>query len=92
MIVYIDSEFKCHTENAVGREAVETNFFDGKCDEFIEGYRFVPHGSTWVREDGVEFIGGMITPWKDSEMLEMAQLRYELEDTKAALAVLGVTE
>lgn len=92
MIIYIDSDFKCYTSNAEGRTAVETNAFNGKCQEFIEGMRFVPSGETWVRADGVEFHGEMISPWKDSRQLEIAQLRYELEDTKSALAVLGVTE
>lgn len=92
MTIYIDSEFKCYTENADGRTAVETDAFNGKCQEFIEGMRFVPSGETWVREDGVEFHGEMISPWKDSRQLEIAQLRYELSDAVSALAVLGVTE
>ncbi len=92
MIIYIDSDFKCYTSNAEGRTAVETDAFNGKCQEFIEGMRFVPSGETWVRADGVEFVGEMISPWKDSRQLELVQLRYELEDTKSALAVLGVTE
>ena len=92
MTIYIDSDFKCYTSNAEGRTAVETDVFNGKCQEFIEGMRFVPSGETWVRSDGVEFVGEMISPWKDSRQLEMAQLRYELDDTKSALAVLGVTE
>ena len=37
-VIYIDSEFKCHTSNDGNMTAVETDFFDGKCDEFIEGF------------------------------------------------------
>lgn len=92
MIIYIDSDFKAYTSNAEGRTAVETDVFNGKCQEFIEGMRFVPSGETWVRADGVEFHGEMISPWKDSRQLELAQLRYELADAVSALAVLGVTE
>lgn len=92
MTIYIDSEFKCYTSNAEGRTAVETDAFNGKCQEYIEGYRFVPSGETWVRADGVEFHGEMISPWKDSRQLEIAQLHYELEDAVSALTVLGVTE
>lgn len=92
MIIYIDTDFKCYTENADGRTAVETDAFIGKCKEYIEGYRYVPSGETWIRADGMAFHGEMIAPWKDSRQLELAQLRYELEDTKSALAVLGVTE
>lgn len=92
MIIYIDSDFKCYISNADGRTAVETDAFNGKCQEYIEGYRFVPSGDVWVRADGARFHGEMISPWKDSRQLELVQLRYELEDTKSALAVLGVTE
>ena len=57
--------------------SVETAAFDGKCDTYIEGYRFVPSGKTWVREDGVEFAGEMIAPWKPWQVLEEAQREYE---------------
>ena len=92
MTIYIDSDYKCYTSNAEGRTAVETDAFNGKCQEFIEGMRFVPSGETWVRADGVEFVGEMISPWKDSRQLELAQLRFELADAVSALTVLGVTE
>ena len=75
--IYIDSEFKCHIHNDGTMTAVETDFFDGKCDAFIEGYRFIPYGETWVREDGIMFNGEMITPWKDYGELDAAQRQYE---------------
>lgn len=80
MIIYIDSDFKCHTDNPYGtyREA-ETDFFDGKCTAFIEGYRYVPHGEEWVRPDGNTFCGEMIAPWKPWEKLDAAQWEYERE-------------
>ena len=52
MTIYIDSDYKCYASAADGRRAAETNFFDGKCPEWIESYRFVPEGDTWTREDG----------------------------------------
>lgn len=75
--IYIDSEFKCHITDDGTMTAVETDFFDGKCDAFIEGYRFVPSGETWAREDGVIFHGEMITPWKPYSELDAAQEEYE---------------
>ena len=93
--VYVDSDFKCHTTNDGTMLAVETRFFDGKCPAFIEGYRFVPAGSTWVREDGIAFEGEMIAPWKDWAELDAAQREYEraeMADMKAALALVGVTD
>ena len=79
MKVYIDSEFKCHVSSGEGLTEAEVSFFDNKCDEFVEGYRFVPSGSTWIREDGVEFAGEMASPWKDYNELAMAQLAYMTE-------------
>ena len=66
MNIYIDVEFKCHTTNPDGAfREIETSFFDGKCDTFIEGYRFVPDGETWTRSNGTIFHGEIISLWKD---------------------------
>lgn len=92
--IYIDSDFKCHVTDDGTMKAVETDFFDGKCDAFIEGYIFVPPGETWTRSDGVVFQGEMVAPWRDYEELDAAQRSYEQEqlaDMKNALAKLGVT-
>lgn len=78
-IIYIDSDYKCHVNSGDGLTAVETNVFDGKCDTYIEGYRFVPAGSKWTRSDGVEFTGEMISPWKDWKELDDVQRVYERE-------------
>lgn len=75
--IYIDSEFKCHVAADGMMTAVETDFFDSRCDAFIEGYRFVPSGESWTREDGVVFQGKMIAPWKDYAGLDSAQREYE---------------
>lgn len=75
--VYLDSDFKCHVADDGTLTQVETAFFDGKCDGFIEGYRFVPAGESWTRSDGVVFSGEMITPWKDFSELDRAQREYE---------------
>lgn len=84
--IYIDSEFKCHISNDGTMTAVETDFFDGKCDAYIEGYRFVPGGKTWIREDGVEFAGEMVAPWKPWGELDEAQREYEREQYAAVTA------
>ena len=84
--IYIDSEFRCHITDDGTMNAVETEAFDGKCDAFIEGYRFVPAGKTWVREDGTEFRGEMVSPWKPYDQLAAAQQQYEamMADLEAA--------
>lgn len=95
MKIYIDKDFKCHTGNSDGLREAETEFFDGKCAAFVEGYRYIPEGETWTRADGESFRGEMFAPWQDSRILEAAQAAYEeaqIEnaDMKAALEVLGV--
>lgn len=89
--IYIDSEFKCHVSGDGTMTEMQTDAFDGKCDAYIEGYRFVPAGETWTRSDGVVFSGEMVSPWKDWEELDAAQRQYEQErmvDMENALAIL----
>lgn len=85
--IYIDSDFKCHTTNSDGMYTpAETAAFDGKCDAYIEGYRFVPAGQSWTRSDGVVFTGEMMSPWKDWATLDAAQREYEQEQLTAVSA------
>lgn len=65
MKVYIDEAFRCHTQAGEGLTEAESAFFDGKCEAFIEAYRFVPSSCTWKREDGAVFPGEMIAPHTD---------------------------
>ncbi len=92
--IYLDKECRCYVSEAESTiQSVETDFFDGKCDAYIKGYRFVPQGKTWVREDGAEFTGEMVTPWKPYAELDAAQREYEkklLAEYAAALQVMGV--
>ena len=94
MKIYIDADFKCHLENDGTFTPIETDAFGGKCQKYIEGYRFVPAGETWTREDGVEFQGEMISPHTDYAVLAAYQEQYEessaeLQDAEAAMAVFG---
>ena len=76
MTIYIDSDYKCYVSDAEGRRAVETDSFDGKCEEWIESFRFVPAGETWVKENGEMFRGEMVSPWKDLGEAYAAQTAY----------------
>ena len=92
--IYIDNECKCHVTNDGTMTAVETDFFDGKCDEYIEGYRFVPEGEELEMEDGSCFYGEMIAPWKNDRELERAQSAYErqiMTEYAEALRTMGVS-
>ena len=87
--IYLDADFKCYLENDGTRMAVETDAFDGKCDEFILGYQYVPKGYTWTRDDGEAFTGEMVSPFTDFQPLDEAQRNYEQEQLaqyEAALA------
>lgn len=85
-MIYIDSDFKCHTSAADGRMQVVTDAFDGKCDTYIEGYRFIPSGQTWTRADGTVFVGEMIAPWKPWAELDAVQREYEREQYQTVAA------
>lgn len=86
MTIYIDTDYKCHTAPSPGLTAIETTAFDGKCAAYIEGYRFVPAGASWVRSDGTVFRGEMISPWKPWDELDAAQREYEREQYAAVTA------
>ena len=75
--IYLGDDFKCHVSDDGTRTAVETDIFDGKCDAFVEGFRFVPKGQTWIRTDGTVFPGEMLAPWKDFSELDACQRSYE---------------
>lgn len=104
MTIYIDNDFKCYISDDGTRRAFDVPFFDGKCAEFVEGYRFVPSGETWTRKDGQVFAGEMIAPWRDySQISEIqtavdraqAQAQQTINEYEQALseieAALGVT-
>ena len=87
--IYIDSEFKCHITSDGTMRQVQADWFDNKCDTFIEGYRFIPADESWTRDDGVVFHGEMISPWKDFAELDAEQREYErqqLEEYKNIIA------
>lgn len=73
--IYIDSDFRCHISNDGTMTAVETDFFDGKCDAFVEGYCYE------TRENSIA-----IYPWKPYDELSAAQTQYEIDLAEAAAA------
>ena len=92
MKIYIDSEFKCHVSQGEGMTAVDTEFFNGKCRQYIEGYRFVPAGESWEREDGEVFYGEMFSPWRDYEILSEFQEVAQEEQAKATEEIATIVE
>lgn len=83
MTIYIDSEYKCHLENADGRRAFETDLFDGMSKSYIEGFIYIPDGETWVRSDGEEFVGEAVFPYKPLDRLAVDVAISYLDDEQA---------
>lgn len=92
MKIYLDESFRCHVSPGDGLTEAETDFFDGKAPEFVEGYRYIPAGQTWTRSDGVEFQGEMIAPWKPWAELDSIQRTYERKQAAALEAALTEIE
>ena len=94
MTIYVDSQYCCHTEKLQeDYRPFHVSFFDGKCPELIQGYRYIPAGESWTRPDGVTIHGEAISPWKDFGQLDAFQRQYEQErylDMLQALNTLGV--
>lgn len=96
MKIFIDSDYKCYTENDGIRREIETDFFNGKCKAFVEGYRLIPRGETWHDGD-IEFSGELIVPWKNYDALAELQAQYEemlakQQDMTQALEILEVNK
>lgn len=97
MQIYIDDDFRCHAKSGSGLRAVESPFFDGKCDEFINGYRFIPADESWTMPDGTSIHGPSVFPAESFDLLQRFQTQHEADmaasaDMAEALAILGVTE
>lgn len=73
MTIYIDSDYKCHVSDDGTMRVFDVPFFDSKCAEFVEGYRYVPSGETWTRADGQVFHGEMIAPCRDYSQISEIQ-------------------
>ena len=92
MTIYIDSEYKCYTSPGDNLTALDTSFFDGKCKAYIEGYRFVPSGEAWTREDGEVFHGEMVAPWQDYAILSEFQEVAQEEQAKSTEEIAAIVE
>ena len=89
--IYIDSDFMCYTTNDGTRTEIQTDYFDDLCDNAIELMRFVPEGRVWYHPKGFVVYGEFVQA-TDSAKIDEYQIQAEIDDMKAALALLGVTE
>ena len=76
MKIFVDSEFHCHTYYPDGTfREVESEFFDGKCATFVEGYCY-DNSKGYVQR----------YPYKPYNKIASAQAQYELDMAEAAAA------
>ena len=73
--IYVDSLFHCHRIDDGTMTAVETGFFIGKCDTWVEGYCY-DTSKGYVQ----------IYPWKDYAELAAAQAQYERDNAQLQAA------
>ena len=90
MIVYLDSDYKCHVENDGTMTPYETDVFDGKCQAYIEGYRLVPEGETWVK-DRYEITTDEVESEIVSEDGEVIEVIYKVEVVEEAFTGLMIS-
>ena len=64
--IFVDSLYHCHRIHDGTMNAVETDFFIGKCDTFVEGYCY-DTSKGYVQ----------IYPWRDYAELDAVQREYE---------------
>ena len=83
MRIYLDSDFRCHLTDDGTMQEIETNAFDGRPNEFILGYRYVPEGQTWTRSDGVKFRGLLVIPAKEYDRILTDVAISYLDDEQA---------
>lgn len=76
--IYIDSEFRCYTENPTGEyREFDVPFFHGKCKAFIEGYMYIPYDESMIDKNGVIYHGEMIAPIKNYDIIGTTQTLFE---------------
>ena len=92
MIIYIDSDYKCYVFDGDARRAFDVPFFNDKCAEFIEGYRYVPSGETWTSVYGQAFRGEMIAPWRDYSSLAAIQAAVDRTQAQADEEIAALIE
>lgn len=92
MKIYIDNDFKCHTVNDGTMREIETDYFDGRCDAYIEGFRFVPEGERWIQPNGTFIRGEMVAAWRDYAQLALAQSAADRVQAEADAQIMDLLD
>lgn len=80
MRIYIDEEYKCHVTNDGTMREVETDFFNGKCPEYIEGYKC-------DNSDNIR-----IYPWNPYVELKTIQTAVDRTQAEADEQIMGLLD
>ena len=91
MTIFIDNDYRCHTQNDGTMRPFDVSFFDGKTTYFIESYRYVPAGEKWINPKGIIFRGEMVSPWRDYSKAAIAQDGYD-EGVGESAEIIGIID
>lgn len=80
MVIYLDNEYKCHVTDDGTMRAVECDFFDSKCVEFVEGYIYDDRNSL------------VVYPWKPYAELEVIQNAVDRTQAEADEQIMGLLD
>lgn len=80
MKIYLDTDYKCHTQNDGMMREIETPFFDGKCAEYIEGYIYDDRN------------GIAVYPWQSYAQLETIQSAVDRTQAEADEQIMGLLD
>lgn len=92
MIIYLDNNYKCHTQNEGTMREIDVPAFDGKCKEYIEGYRFIPSGETWTDTHGNVFEGQFLGAWRAYTELTEIQTAVDRTQAEADEQIMGLLD
>lgn len=81
MQIFVDDIFHCHVDDDGTRRAVECDFFNGKCREFIEGYCY---------NDSEGYV--QVYPWKPYEPLAEIQNAVDRTQNEADTELAALIE
>lgn len=80
MKIYIDNEYKCHVTNDGTMREIETDCFNGRCEEFIEGYKYDDRN------------GIAVYPWKPYAGLVAIQTAVDRTQAEADEQIMGLLD
>lgn len=75
MTLWIDDNFRAHTESGAGRTEITTDIFDDMPPVVAKCYIYVPAGQSYTKPNGNTVVG---------EFVQLAVPEKELDDTQRA--------